>query len=251
MPSAAAQQVDQLFRPRVLLVEDDLRLCGLVKRYLETMGYSVDLAHTGEAALKRTRANPFDALILDVMLPGGMDGFQLLHHIRAESHVPVLMLTGRSDETDRIVGLEMGADDYLPKTTSTRELLARLRALLRRSMLPPSTEADRRRPPLTLGDLMIDPSAYQATLAGRPLDLTRLEFDLLEALARSAGRVRTRENLLLEIGDRGGESFERTIDVHISLLRKKLGDDPRSPRWIETVRGVGYMFLRPRQENRP
>jgi len=245
---AAGQQVDQIFRPRLLIVEDDVRLCGLVKRYLETMGYSVEIAHTGEAALKRTRNISFHALILDVMLPGGMDGFQLLHQIRAESHVPVLMLTGRSDETDRIVGLEMGADDYLPKTTSTRELLARLRALLRRSMLSQQRSADRRQPPLTIGDLIIDPSAYRATLAGKPLDLTRLEFSLLESLARSAGHVRTRESLLLEVGDRDGESFERSIDVHISSLRRTLGDDPWSPRWIETVRGVGYLFLR--QENR-
>ncbi|MBL8175721.1 MAG: response regulator transcription factor [Bryobacterales bacterium] len=241
----AGQPVDQVFRPRLLIVEDDVRLCALVQRYLETMGYSVELAHTGEAALKRARAASFHALILDVMLPGGMDGFELLHLIRAESDVPVLMLTGRAEETDRIVGLEMGADDYLPKTTSTRELLARLKALLRRSTMSQHGAEDRRRPPLTIGALTVDPSAYQATLDGRTLDLTRLDFDLLYALARSAGRVRTRESLLLEVGERGGESLDRTIDVRISLLRKKLGDDPKSPRWIETVRGVGYLFLRP------
>ncbi|MFN7923626.1 MAG: response regulator transcription factor [Bryobacteraceae bacterium] len=244
---ATGQQADQATKPRILIVEDDVRLCGLVKRYLETMGYSVELAHTGEAGLQRTRTMSFHALILDVMLPGGMDGFELLHQLRAESDLPVLMLTGRTDETDRIVGLEMGADDYLPKSTSTRELLARLRALLRRSMLARQGSADRRQP-LTFGELAIDPSAYQATLGGRTLDLTRLEFDLLDTLARSAGRVRTRENLLVEVGQRDGDSLERSIDVHISSLRKKLGDDPKSPRWIETVRGVGYLFLR--QETR-
>lgn len=243
MPAVAQPHVDRGIRPRLLLVEDDVRLCGFVKRYLETMGYSVELAHTGEAALKRARSESFHALILDVMLPGSMDGFELLHRIRAESHVPVLMLTGRTEEADRIVGLEMGADDYLPKTTSTRELLARLRALLRRSMLSQNAQAASAQPPLTVGDLTIDHSAYRATVAGRVLDLTRLEFELLAALARSAGRVRTRENLLVEVGDRDGESFERSIDVHVSALRKKLGDDPKAPRWIETIRGVGYLFL--------
>lgn len=241
----SAPQVDPISRPRLLLVEDDVRLCSMVKRYLETMGYAVSLAHTGEAGLSAARTTQFHAVILDVMLPGGMDGFQFLHQIRTESDVPVLMLTGRTDETDRIVGLEMGADDYLPKTTSTRELLARLRALLRRSMLIKRGAAERRLAPVILGALSVDPSAYRATLGGRPMELTRLEFDLLFTLARSAGRVRSREQLVLEVGDRECESFDRSIDVHISSLRRKLGDDPKSPRWIETVRGVGYLFVQP------
>lgn len=238
-----AQQVDQVFRPRLLLVEDDVRLCELVQRYLEKMGYSVALSHTGAAGLASALSGSFHAVILDVMLPGSMDGFQVLHELRAESNVPVLMLTGRTEETDRIVGLEMGADDYLPKTISTRELLARLRAVLRRSMLMQRSGTERRRSAVTIGELVVDPSSHRATLAGRPLDLTRLEFDLLFSLARSAGRVRSREHLLLEVGDRDAEGFDRTIDVHISSLRKKLGDDSRAPRWIETVRGVGYLFL--------
>lgn len=239
------QQVDQVYRPRLLIVEDDVELCKLVKRYLESMGYSVSLAHTGPAGLTTARKENFHAVILDVMLPG-MDGFEVLRHLRAESHVPVLMLTGRYEEADRIVGLELGADDYVPKTTSTRELLARLRAVIRRSMLTQAGGPERRLAPITLGTrrvLVIDPESRAATLGGRVLDLTRLEFDLLLCLARSAGRVRTREQLLLGASARDFEGFDRSIDVHVSSLRKKLGDDPKSPRWIETVRGIGYLFL--------
>jgi DNA-binding response OmpR family regulator len=233
--------------PRLLLVEDDVRLCRLVKDYLETMGYDVSMEHTGTAGLARALKETFHAIILDVMLPG-MDGFEVLRRLRAHSHVPVLMLTGRGEEQDRIVGLEMGADDYLPKTFSTRELLARLRAVLRRSMLTESQTADRRNAPIAIGGLYIDPGSHSAVLNNQPLPLTRQEFELLLALARSSGRVKTRENLLLEVADRDFEGFDRTIDVHISSLRKKLGDDAKSPRWIETIRGVGYMLKKPESE---
>jgi DNA-binding response OmpR family regulator len=236
------QQVDQVYRYRLLIIEDDLDLCKLVKRYLETMGYSVSLAHTCPAGVASALKESFHAVILDVMLPG-MDGFEVLKQIRTESQIPVLMLTGRNEETDRIVGLEMGADDYLGKTCSTRELLARLRAVLRRSMLTKRGGVERRFAPLTIGTLVLDPESRAATLAHRTLDLSRLEFDLLFTLARSVGRVRTREQLLIEIAERDFESFDRSIDVHISSLRKKLGDDSRAPRWIETLRGVGYRFL--------
>jgi DNA-binding response OmpR family regulator len=228
---------------RLLLIEDDVRLCRLVKDYLEGMGYSVSMAHTGPAGLELALAQRFHAVILDVMLPG-MDGFEILRRLRIHSTVPVLMLTGRGEEADRIVGLEMGADDYLPKTFSTRELLARLRAVLRRSVM---TEA--KRDSLTaVGDLIIDPAAHTATLAGEPIPLTRQEFDLLISLARAAGRVKTREQLLLEIADRDFEVFDRSIDVLIASLRKKLNDDAKAPHWIETIRGVGYTMKRP-QEN--
>jgi DNA-binding response OmpR family regulator len=158
------------------------------------------------------------------------------------------MLTGRGEEADRIVGLELGADDYLPKTFSTRELLARLRAVLRRSLITQQQTADRRAVPVAVGNLVIDPGPHVATLNGQTLPLTRQEFDLLLALARASGRVKTRENLLLEVADRDFEGFDRSIDVHISSLRKKLGDDARAPRWIETIRGVGYMLKRPEAE---
>src|SRR5580698_3297055 len=229
---------------RLLIVEDDVRLCRLVKEYLEGMGYSVTLAHTGPAGLELALNHAFHALILDVMLPG-MDGFEVLRRLRIHSNVPVLMLTGRGEEADRIVGLEMGADDYLPKTFSTRELLARLRAVLRRSVITGAQAGGQRKAPLVVGDLLVDPEAHSATLAGEPLILTRQEFDLLLSLARSSGRVKTREQLLLEVADRDFEVFDRSIDVHISSLRKKLGDDARAPRWIETVRGVGYTMKRP------
>src|ERR1700677_792851 len=235
--------------PRLLLIEDDVRLCRLVKDYLEAMGYSLSMAHTGPSGLALALAGKFHAILLDVMLPG-MDGFEVLRQIRAQSTVPVLMLTGRGEEQDRIVGLEMGADDYLPKTFSTRELLARLRAVLRRSlltqsMITQSQIAGQRDAPVSAGSLFVDPSAHPATLAGEPLALTRQEFDLLLCLARSSGRVKTREQLLLEVADRDFEVFDRSIDVHIASLRKKLGDDAKAPRWIETVRGVGYTMKRP------
>ena len=234
--------------PRLLIVEDDVRLCRLVKDYLENMGYAVWMEHNGPAGLARALKETFHAIILDVMLPG-MDGFEVLRRLRVHSTVPVLMLTGRGEEQDRIVGLEMGADDYLPKTFSTRELLARLRAVLRRSMITAAQEADRRNAPIAIGELYIDPGPHAAVLNNQPLALTRQEFDLLLALARSGGRVKTRENLLLEVADRDFESFDRSIDVHISSLRKKLGDDARSPRWIETIRGVGYMLKKPEPQS--
>ena len=229
---------------RLLLVEDDRRLCGLVKAYLEEMGYSIAVAHTGPEGLEMALRENFHALILDVMLPG-MDGFEVLRRLRAHSTVPVLMLTGRGEEADRIVGLELGADDYLPKTFSTRELLARLRAVLRRSFLSKTQTMEKRLAPVVVGDLYVDPASYSASLDGQPMVLTRQEFDLLLAMARASGRVKTREQLLLEVADRDFEGFDRSIDVHISSLRKKLGDDAKSPRWIETVRGVGYMMKKP------
>jgi DNA-binding response OmpR family regulator len=233
--------------PRLLLIEDDVRLCRLVKNYLETMGYAVSTAHTGPTGLALALAEKFHAILLDVMLPG-MDGFEVLRQLRAQSSVPVLMLTGRGDEADRIVGLEMGADDYLPKTFSTRELLARLRAVLRRSLMTEASEVDRRNAPLAIGSLFIDPGSHSASMNGQPLLLTRQEFDLLLSLARASGRVKTREQLLLETAERDFESFDRSIDVHISSLRKKLGDDAKSPRWIDTIRGVGYMLKQPERE---
>jgi len=237
----------EFVRPRLLLIEDDVRLCGLVKDYLENMGYAVAMEHNGPAGLALALRETFHAIILDVMLPG-MDGFEVLRRLRIHTTVPVLMLTGRGEEADRIVGLEMGADDYLPKTFSTRELLARLRAVLRRSLITQAQAADKRNAPVAIGGLYIDPGPHTVVLHNQPLSLTRQEFDLLLALARSSGRVKTRENLLLEVADRDFEGFDRSIDVHISSLRKKLGDDARAPRWIETIRGVGYMLKKPEME---
>jgi len=228
---------------RVLLIDDDRKLCRLIADYLDGMGYSVSAVHTGPEGVEASTSAPWSAIILDVMLPG-LDGFEVLKQIRRKSDVPVLMLTARGDEADRIVGLEIGADDYLPKTFSTRELLARLRAVTRRATRPvtPGTQAVAE---LVVGPLRVFPDARTATLNDASLTLTPVEFDLLACLARAPGRIRTREQLLEEIRERDYEVFDRSIDVHISALRKKLGDDPKEPRFIRTVRSAGYMLIPP------
>jgi len=230
----------------ILIVDDDVKLCRLIREYLEPLGYAVTAAHTGPEGLEAAAREQFSAIILDVMLPG-MNGFDVLRNLRAISNVPVLMLTGRGEEPDRIVGLELGADDYLPKTFSTRELLARLRATIRRSKVAHAQEGSRE-PEIEVGTLRIDPEARRAVLSGQALPLTAIEFDLLMSLAKAAGRVRSREQLLNEVADRNFDVFDRSIDVHISSLRKKLGDDPKSPRFIITVRSAGYMLRQPESE---
>lgn len=231
---------------RVLIIDDDRKLCRLIRDYLSPMGYNVEAVHTGPEGVERATAETWQAVILDLMLPG-MDGFEVLKRIRARSEVPVLMLTARGDEADRIVGLEIGADDYLPKTFSTRELLARLRAVTRRSIRPtPSEESAPEE--IRVGSIRILPDTRKALLNDTPLDLTPVEFDLLTSLARTKGRVRTREALLEEIRDRNYDVFDRSIDVHISALRRKLDDDPKEPRFIRTYRGAGYMLINPDAE---
>jgi DNA-binding response OmpR family regulator len=232
---------------RLLVIDDDAKLCRLLCEYLRPLGFDVVAASTGPEGLERARQEDFAAVILDVMLPG-MNGLDVLRELRRESQVPVLMLTALGDEPDRIVGLEMGADDYLPKNFSTRELLARLRAVLRRSMVTAQLKEPAKNPPIVVGDLWVDVEARTAALGETPLALTPVEFDLLLALARAAGRVRTREQLLVEVADRDFESFDRAIDVHVSSLRRKLGDDARAPRFIETVRGAGYRMRKPGSE---
>lgn len=230
--------------PRLLLVEDDEKFCRLLKDYLTPLGYELEFAHDGRDGLVRAQAGGHAAVILDVMLPG-MSGFDLLRELRRTSQVPVLMLTALGDEVDRIAGLEIGADDYVPKTFSTRELLARLRSVLRRSAVTAASGAAAQPAPRSLGALWMDPSTRTATLDDLPLVLTKVEFDLLLALIEAPGRVRTREHLLLAAADRDFEAFDRSIDVHVSALRKKLDDDPKTPRFIETIRGIGYRMLSP------
>jgi DNA-binding response OmpR family regulator len=232
---------------RVLIVDDDTKLCRLVRDYLEPMGYQVVMAHTGPTGLDIALKEPFAAVILDVMLPG-MDGLHVLRSLREKSKVPVLMLTGRGEEADRIVGLELGADDYLPKTFSTRELLARLRAVIRRSSIAQAAASDAVPEVTVVGNLQVDGQSRGATLNGEPLQLTAVEFDLLASLSKAVGRVKTREQLLLEVADRNFDVFDRSIDVHISSIRRKLGDDPKSPRFIITVRSVGYMMRKPESD---
>jgi|EndMetStandDraft_9_1072997.scaffolds.fasta_scaffold14165_2 two-component system, OmpR family, response regulator CpxR len=231
-------------RTRLLLIEDDEKLCRLLADYLTPLGYVVEASHDGRDGLDRAKHGQYGAVILDVMLPG-MSGFDVLRELRQASQVPVLMLTALGDEVDRIAGLEIGADDYLPKTFSTRELLARLRAVLRRSAMTAASTTGTAPAPRSLGPIFIDPATRTATLDDAPLPLTKVEFDLLLALVEAPGRVKTREQLLLAAADRDFEAFDRSIDVHVSSLRKKLNDDPKAPRFIETIRGIGYRMLRP------
>jgi two-component system response regulator CpxR len=233
-------------RTRVLLIDDDRKLCRLIAEYLRPRGFDTTSVHTGNEGLAEALKGGYAAVILDYMLPG-IDGFEVLRQLRLQSSVPVLMLTALGDESDRIVGLELGADDYLPKTFSTRELLARLRAVTRRASITAAQAAAREvseRGVAVVGDLRIDMDARSVTLAEQPVALTALEFDLLTCLARSAGRVLSRDQLLDAISGRSYEVFDRSVDVHVSAIRRKLGDDPKSPRFIRTIRSAGYMLMR-------
>ena len=228
---------------RVLIIDDDRKLCRLITDYLEPMGYAVRAAHTGTEGAAMAVEEEWHAVILDLMLPG-MNGFEALKQIRKSSDVPVLMLTARGDEADRIVGLEIGADDYLPKTFSSRELLARLRAVTRRANRMTAETHDAAKV-VVVGPLHVNADTRSAVLGDKPLVLTPVEFDLLWTLAAAKGRVKTREQLLDQIRDREYEVFDRSVDVHISALRKKLGDDHKNPRFIRTLRSAGYMLINP------
>lgn len=220
-----------------LLVEDDLRLAALTREYLEGHGVAVEHVSDGRRALDVALAGRFDAVLLDLMLPG-KDGLEICRELRARSDVPILVLTARGEEADRVMGLELGADDYLPKPFSPRELLARIRAVVRRAKgrAGPATAAVR------VGPLVVDPASRRVTLAGKEIALTAYEFALLDALARRAGRVLSREQLMELARGSAEEAFDRSIDVHVSRLRQKLGDDPKRPRLIKTVRGAGYVL---------
>ncbi|MDI1484441.1 response regulator transcription factor [Polyangium sp. y55x31] len=222
---------------RVLLIDDDIRLFDLLSSYLEQNGFHVTGAPDGPRGLAALEAGTFDVVLLDVMMPG-MDGIEVCRRIRQKNTIPVLMLTARGDETDRVVGLEIGADDYIAKPFSPRELLARIKAVLRRAR--PEVAGER----IVAGDIVIDVPGRVVTREGELVELTGLEFDLLCALARRPGRVVARDALLSEAGRGDVIVGERTVDVHISHLRQKLGDDPRSPRLIKTVRGVGYVLAK-------
>jgi two-component system response regulator CpxR len=228
-------------KPRLLIVDDDRKLAGLIRDYLTPMGYDIELRHNGPDGLAEALATPYEAVILDVMMPG-MDGFAVLRELRKKSDVPVLMLTALGDEADRIVGLEIGADDYLPKTFSSRELLARLRAVTRRTRLRPSEEAPRE---IVAGPLRLCEETHTAVLDDQALDLTTLEFAILASLLKSRGRVKSRERLIEEVSERRFDVFDRSIDVHVSSLRRKLGDDAKNPRFIRTIRGIGYSLQEP------
>lgn len=225
----------------VLVIEDDTELSALLSDYLGREGFAVRVAADGNSGLAQAAAGSCCLVLLDIMLPG-RDGIDVLRELRRTSAVPVIMLTAKGDDVDRIVGLELGADDYLPKPFNPRELIARIKAVLRRSGA--SGEEGGEAPRLLVrGPLTIDLEGYRATLDGAALELTTIEFALLRELAHAAGRALTREMLLDRVRGREFELFDRSIDVHISHLRQKLGDDPQRPRFIRTVRSVGYMFI--------
>jgi two-component system response regulator CpxR len=218
---------------RVLLIDDDVELCALLSEFLKREGFDVLLDHDGRRGLERALATDADLIVLDVMLPG-MDGFEILRQLRQKSRIPVLMLTARAEDMDRIVGLELGADDYLGKPFNPRELAARIRAILRRTDARPT---DRGR--VEVNGVRLDPGVREVTVDGARVELTTLEFDILDLLMRSAGSVVSRDSLTEAIYNRKSTPFERSIDMHISHLRKKL--EIGGP-VIKTVRGVGYQF---------
>jgi two-component system response regulator CpxR len=225
---------------RILLIDDDAELCTLLVEFLSRQGFSVECEHEGTRGLDRALHGGFELVILDVMLPG-LDGFEILRRLRPQSRVPVLMLTARGEDLDRITGLEMGADDYLAKPFNPRELVARMRAILRRLERPPSKEG-----PLEVNGVRIDPGTREASANGRNVELTTFEFDILELLMRSAGKVVSRDDLMEHLYNRKATAFDRSIDMHVSHLRKKL--ETGHP-LIKTIRGVGYQFSRTPEEH--
>jgi DNA-binding response OmpR family regulator len=225
---------------QILIIDDDVALCELVTEYLEPHGFQIKSLHRGDTGAEAALSGDFAIVVLDVMLPG-LNGFEVLRRIRAESKVPVVMLTARGDDVDRIVGLEIGADDYLPKPFNPRELIARIRAILRRSQAATTREQDEPRT-LTAGDIEIDLGTRRVRRDGQVIELTAVEFDLLEKLLRAAGRIITREELSKDVLGRSTSPFDRSIDMHISNLRKKLGHHLGDVERIKTVRGVGYIY---------
>jgi DNA-binding response OmpR family regulator len=220
-----------------LLVEDDARLAALTTEYLSGHGVVVTAVGDGAAGLEEALRHRYDVVLLDLMLPG-KDGLDVCRELRARSDVPVVVLTARGEEADRVMGLELGADDYVAKPFSPRELLARIRAVVRRArgQVGPVLR------PVRVGTLTLDPGARRVTVEGREVPLTGYEFSLLYALASRPGRVLSREQLIDLAGGNAEEAFDRSVDVHVSRLRQKLGDDPKSPRMLKTVRGAGYLL---------
>jgi two-component system, OmpR family, phosphate regulon response regulator OmpR len=222
---------------RILLIEDDHRLAEMVKSYLGQAGFQVTIAARGEIGVAAEKRESFDAIILDLMLPD-IDGLDVCRRVRLRSDTPILMLTARGDTMDRVVGLELGADDYLPKPFEPRELLARLKAILRRGRGEPTAQM------LRFGRLEIDLAAREVRLDGDARALTSYQFDLLAALAQHAGRVMSRDAIMDLVRNEPLEAFDRSIDVHISRIRAAIEDDARHPRRVITVRGAGYVFAK-------
>jgi two-component system, OmpR family, response regulator CpxR len=229
---------------RILVIDDDVELCGLVGEYLAPEGFQIESVHDGTQGLERALSGEHLLIVLDVMLPG-MNGFDVLRRLRTTSRSPVLLLTARGQDVDRIVGLEIGADDYLPKPFNPRELIARIRAILRRTQAR-GKNAEPVPEIVKVGDIELDPAARTVLQHGSPIELTSVEFNLLHVLLQEAGRVVTREHLVDAVLGRKFSPFDRSIDMHVSKVRKKLGDSENSSDHIKTVRGVGYIFAHPR-----
>jgi len=223
---------------QILIIDDDVALCELVTEYLAPLGFQIESVHRGDTGAERALAGKHSLVVLDVMLPG-LNGFEVLRRIRLGSKVPVLMLTARGDDVDRIVGLEIGADDYLPKPFNPRELTARIRAILRRTNQDTTHVSGKK---LSVGDVELDTGTRAVSRAGANVELTAVEFDLLEKLLRAAGQIITREELSKQVLGRSSSPFDRSIDMHISNLRKKLGHHLGGTERIKTVRGVGYIY---------
>ena len=221
------------------MIDDDVELAGLLRTYLQREGFRPEFAHDGKTGLERALRESFDLVVLDVMLPG-MDGFEVLRRLRQQSRLPVIMLTARGEDVDRIVGLEIGADDYMPKPFNARELAARIRAIQRR--VQPQDPPSR----LEVNGVLLDTGSRQVFCDGKPVELTTVEFDILEQLMRSAGRVLSRDTLMEALYSRKAGPFDRAMDMHISHIRKKLESGERT--LIKTVRGVGYQFCRTVEE---
>lgn len=230
---------------KILMIDDDMKLVALVRDYLEPHGFELVAAHDGPAGLEMFRESAAKMIILDLMLPG-LDGLEVCRQIRAKSDVPIVMLTARGEETDRIVGLELGADDYLPKPFNPRELLARIKAILRRASS--SSGKEERRPTLSAGAVTLCPSTRRVTVGNREVELTTAEFDLLQVLMASAGRVLSRDQLMQQLHGTNWSYYDRSIDVHVSRIRQKIEGDPRKPKLLKTIRGVGYQLIRPESE---
>lgn len=228
---------------RILVIDDDRELCELLSEYLRPEGFEVDAAHTGEDGLAKVWNSSFRIVVLDIMLPGGRNGFDILQQIRARSEIPVIMLTARGEEVDRIVGLEMGADDYLPKPFNPRELIARIRAVLRRSRYTrtdgSAVGAVRK---YRIGDVELDMNSRTVARAGEAVKLTGVEYQILEVLLRNYGQVVSREDLGNEVLNRSISAIDRSIDVHVSNLRRKLGPEPGGVERIKAIRGTGYIY---------
>jgi two-component system, OmpR family, response regulator CpxR len=225
----------------ILVIDDDVELCSLIGEYLAPEGFHVECVHDGPRGLERAATGEHLLVVLDVMLPG-LNGFEVLRRLRDKSRIPVLLLTARGEDVDRIVGLEIGADDYLPKPFNPRELVARIRAILRRTQAGEKTASTEI---LRVGDIQLDPGTRTVLQNGRSVELTSVEFNLLHALLREAGRVVPRERLVDIVLSRKFSPFDRSIDMHVSKIRRKLGDSEAGMDHIKTVRGVGYIFARP------